>query len=114
MRRHYGNRKVGCSIVCGAEIYPAVYDRQVDYDIRRTENGFQMSYERFEQPAEKSFEDDEMLGGWLENPVAYGAFENGHLIGYAEGSLETWNNRWRISNIGVLTRRGGTAGLVRR
>lgn len=71
------------------------------YDIRRTENGFQMSYERFEQPAEKSFE-DEMLGGWLENPVAYGAFENGHLIGYAEGSLETWNNRWRISNIGVF------------
>lgn len=71
------------------------------YDIRRTETGFQVAYERFEQPAEKSFE-DEMLSEWLENPVAYGAMEAGQLIGYAEGTLETWNNRYRISNIGVF------------
>lgn len=71
------------------------------YDIRRTETGFQVAYERFEKPVEKSF-DDVMFSEWLENPVAYGAMEDGKLVGYAEGTLEAWNNRYRISNIGVF------------
>lgn len=39
---------------------------------------------------------------WLEEPVAYGVFENGKLLGHVEGTLETWNNRYRISNIGIF------------
>ena len=71
------------------------------YDIQRTDKGFQIAYERFEKPTEMSFEDD-MFNGWLEDPAAYGAFENGQLLGYVEGTLEKWNNRYRISNICVF------------
>lgn len=31
--------------------------------------------------------------------MAFGAFEDGRLIGYVEGSPEMWNGRFRISNI---------------
>ena len=33
---------------------------------------------------EKSF-DDEFFGEWLEEPVAFGAFEGERLLGYVEG-----------------------------
>lgn len=83
------------------------------YDIRRTDMGFQIKYECFEKPAEMSF-DDYMFNDWLEDPVAYGAFENGQLLGYVEGTLEKWNNRYRISNICVFdnTRRHGGIGTA--
>lgn len=71
------------------------------YDISASGQGFQIQYESFEAPVEKSF-DDVFFGEWLENPIAYGAFENGHLIGYVEGSPENWNHRFRISNICVF------------
>lgn len=48
-----------------------------------------------------SFEDT-FFNEWLEEPVAYGAFENDQLIGYVEGTIERWNNRYRISNICIL------------
>ena len=80
------------------------------YDIYADEHGFQMRYIPFEAPAEKSF-DDVLLGEWLENPVAFGAFENGKMFGYVEGSLESWNNRFRISNIGVFDESRRNSGL---
>lgn len=46
--------------------------------------------------------EDEMLSDWLENPVAYGAYEDERLIGFVEGFLEKWNNRFRITNICVF------------
>ena len=57
---------------------------------------------------------DVMLSDWLDQPAAYGAFEGGRLVGFVEGALEKWNNRYRISNIcvfdGADRRRGvGTA-----
>ena len=58
------------------------------YDVCATEHGFLLKYARFEKPIEKSF-DDEFFGEWLENPVAFGAFENGEIIGYVEGSAES-------------------------
>ena len=50
----------------------------------------------------------------LEAPVAYGAFENEELIGFAEGSQESWNNRFRISNLCVFdeTKRGMGVGTA--
>ena len=48
-----------------------------------------------------SFEDC-MFNKWLEDPIAYGAFENNKLLGYVEGTLEKWNNRYRISNICIF------------
>ena len=49
----------------------------------------------------KSF-DDEFFGEWLEEPVAFGAFEGERLLGYVEGAPEGWNNRYRISNICIF------------
>jgi len=45
---------------------------------------------------------DDMLSEWMDNPIAYGAFEGDTLIGFVEGFLEDWNNRYRISNICVF------------
>ena len=83
------------------------------YDIHRTAMGCQITYVRFEKPTEMTF-DDYMFNEWLEDPVAFGAFENGQLLGYVEGTLEKWNNRYRISNICVFdnVRRHGGIGTA--
>ena len=60
-----------------------------------------MHYVPFEIPVERSFEDT-FFGVWLEDPVAFGVFEDGSLLGFVEGSPETWNQRFRISNICVF------------
>ena len=83
------------------------------YDIRWTDTGFHIAYERFESPVEKSF-DDVFFSEWLEAPITYGAFEDGQLLGYAEGTLEGWNNRYRISNIGVFDPARRHSDLARR
>ena len=90
------------------------YETNGYYDICACESGFQIEYYRFEGPEEKSF-DDVFLGEWLEKPTAYGAFENGQLLGYVEGALETWNHRYRISNLCVfdpVKRRTGIGTLL--
>ena len=71
------------------------------YDIVRTDFGFQIEYKQFDNPTEMSFEDC-FFGEWLEEPVAFGAFESGQLLGYVEGTPERWNNRYRISNTCVF------------
>lgn len=76
--------------------------------------GLRTEYVPFDTPVERSF-DDVFLGEWLENPKAYGAFEDGKLVGFAEGALEGWNNRFRMSNICVFdtsTRRRGIGTLL--
>ena len=58
---------------------------------------------------------DNMLEDWLENPTAYGAFDGEKMVGFVEGFLEKWNNRYRISNICVFDssdRRNGTGTLL--
>ena len=70
------------------------------YDICPSAHGVRITYTPFETPLEKSF-DDVFFGEWLEQPIAFGAFENGRLIGYVEGSPESWNRRFRISNLCV-------------
>ncbi len=58
---------------------------------------------------------DTFFGEWLENPAGFGAVENGCLLGYVEGTLEQWNNRYRISNICVFEesrRRSGLGSLL--
>jgi len=70
-------------------------------DIERTPTGFELTHKSFEQLEERGIEDC-FFSEWLEAPLAFGAFENGQLLGYVEGSLEKWNNRYRISNICVF------------
>lgn len=81
--------------------FTARYTTRGYYDIRPDEDGFRIQYTPFEAPVEKSF-DDVFFGEWLENPLAFGAFENGRLTGFVEGAMESWNNRFRISNICVF------------
>ncbi len=81
--------------------FTARYRTNGYYDIRPSETGFQMDYVPFAEPTERSF-DDVFFGEWLEDPIAFGAFEGEKLIGYVEGSMEGWNNRFRISNICVM------------
>ena len=66
--------------------FTAQYQTNGYYDIRATGQGF----------------DDVFFGEWLEDPVAFGAFEDGKLAGFVEGAPESWNNRFRISNICVF------------
>ena len=83
------------------------------YEIEPSEQGFSMKYVPLEVPVEKSFE-DEILGKWLEAPVAFGAFEGEKLIVFVDGSIESWNDRFRISNICVFdpARRHGGLGTA--
>lgn len=65
-------------------------------------DGFVIEWVNTAEPINKILEDD-MLSDWLDDPVAYGAFEDdGKLIGFIEGFLEEWNNRFRITNICVF------------
>ena len=81
--------------------FTARYQTKGSYDIHAGSTGFRMEYVPFEAAVEKAFE-DEFFGDWLDEPVAYGAFEDERLLGYAEGAPEKWNNRFRISNICVF------------
>lgn len=76
----------------------ARYKTKGYYDIQRVSTGFAFTYTKFDEEKEVSFEDS-LFNEWLEEPVAYGAYEDGTLIGFVEGSIEKWNNRYRISNI---------------
>ena len=77
------------------------YETKGYYAITRTERGFDIAYEAFPEARQKGFTDT-FFADWLDHPVAYGAFDGDKLIGFAEGALESWNNRFRISNIGVF------------
>ena len=57
-----------------------------------------MIYQKYTTPQLKCFE-DELVGEWLETPILYGAFVDDNLAGVIEGSKESWNNRFRISNL---------------
>ena len=93
--------------------FTARYHTNGYYDICPDERGFQVQYKLFDAPVERSF-GDLFYGEWLEAPVAFGAFEGGELQGFAEGSPEGWNRRFRISNICVFDRAARGRGIGRR
>jgi len=80
------------------------------YDIQRISNGFEFIYTKFDEEKEVSFE-DLFFNEWLEDPIAYGAYEDGKLVGFVEGTVEKWNNRFRISNICVFETENRHAGI---
>lgn len=63
--------------------------------------GFKIEWVKSAQELIMPLEDD-ILSDWLEDPVAYGAYEGEELVGFTEGFLEKWNNRFRITNICVF------------
>ena len=69
--------------------------------IEPNDEGFKMRWVVSETELRMSIRDS-FLQEWLENPVAYGAFENRRMLGFVEGFHEKWNNRFRISNICIF------------
>ena len=49
----------------------------------------------------------------MEAPAAFGAFDGQRLAAIGEGSPESWNNRYRISNLCVLEEADRRRGLGR-
>ncbi len=89
------------------------YQTKGYYEICASEQGFRLDYQLFPVPVERSF-DDVFFGEWLEAPAAFGAFEGDRLVGFAEGSIESWNNRFRISNICIFDSAARGKGTGRR
>ena len=52
---------------------------------------------RFGRKQEKTFTDF-LFQSYVEEPEVFGIFDKKKLIGVIEGSIETWNNRYRIWN----------------
>ena len=59
---------------------------------------FRLNFHPFEKCIQKNFK-DMLFRDWLEKPAAYGAFFQQKLVGVVEYTLETWNNRLRITNL---------------
>lgn len=71
------------------------------YHVNATEMGMNLKLCWFPEPVEKRFA-DELFSSWLEEPVALGAFHGDALAGVIEGSIETWHQVFRISNLLVI------------
>ena len=72
------------------------------YDVELLDEGFRLRLKSC-PPVKKGFS-DKLFSSWLEAPVAFGAFAEGTLIGFVEGSREGWHNMFRVSNIFVEPR----------
>lgn len=69
-------------------------------DIKRVKEGFSLTWVK--TSTNERVLEDTMLSDWLDNPIAYGYYENLDILGFVEGFYEEWNNRFRISNIIVF------------
>ena len=86
----------------GGREYRYRYTTNGYYDIVRTESGFSVEFKPLNREELIDDVSDTMLDDWLDDPQAYGAFDGGELIAFAEGYLEKWNNRYWIANIHVF------------
>lgn len=80
--------------------FDVVYETQQYYDVVLQDRGFQLILKKFCRPVQKHWSDS-LFGSWLEDPVAFGAFEGDTLLGFVEGSKEEWHNLFRVSNLFV-------------
>lgn len=76
------------------------YTSEYYYDV--SVDDFKVSFKRtpFGMEVHKRFTDT-LLSDWLENPELYAIKEKEEVLGLVEISVESWNNRLRISNIWV-------------
>lgn len=59
---------------------------------------FELVFHSYKTSMNKTFT-DYLFSEWLERPIAFGAFYNNQLVGIIECSFESWNNRFRITNL---------------
>lgn len=82
------------------------------YDLEVQDNSFRLVYKPFPSQQEKAY-NDRIFSEWLDDPIGFGAFSGGELLGFAEGFHEKWNNRYRISNIFIFDESRQGKGLGR-
>lgn len=70
------------------------------YDIIKDDNGFKLELKEFGDYVQKSFIGT-LFSDKLEDPVVFGAFKNKKLVGFIEGTIESWHNLFRINNFYV-------------
>ena len=69
--------------------------------IKQTNDQFGVIFQYTPFPEPKTFHfEDVLMSEWLNDPIVFGAFDQGKLVGFVELS-EEWNQRLRISNIFV-------------
>lgn len=70
-------------------------------DINKSDSGFLIEWKDSKKEIIKTMKNIS-LSKDIENAVAYGAFDNNQLVGFIEGYLEEWNNRFRITNLFIF------------
>ena len=80
--------------------YREVYTTPLYYDVQVQPRGFSLELREADPPLERVMSDT-LFAGWLEAPVAYGAFDGEKLMGAVEGSLESWHRVFRVGNLFV-------------
>lgn len=80
--------------------FSVTYKTEKYYDVLLLEDGFRLVEKIASPPLEKQFSDT-LFGEWLEAPEVFGAFCGGELLGFVEGSRESWHSLYRISNVYV-------------
>ncbi|MEG0177361.1 GNAT family N-acetyltransferase [Anaerorhabdus sp.] len=88
----------------------ATYTTTGYYEIEVQDETFTIMHKSFDEIKTQSFEST-LFDQWLDNPIAYGAFDKDILLGFVEGFLEKWNNRYRISNICIFKEQDRRKGL---
>lgn len=80
--------------------YREAYTTPLYYDVQVQPRGFSLELREADPPLERVMSDT-LFAGWLEAPVAYGAFDGETLMGAVEGSPESWHRVFRVSNLFV-------------
>lgn len=71
-------------------------DGYYDFDVRGW--AFGLVFHPYGEEREKSFE-GELFEDWAESPSAFGAFEGEKLVGAVGCARESWNNRFRVTEL---------------
>lgn len=80
--------------------YPLHVQYQIKqyYDIEASAMGLQLILKEHDTPKQYAYEDT-IFSDWLEAPIVFGLFEDDELLGLIEGSIESWHNVFRITNV---------------
>ena len=85
------------------ENYELAFSYETDgyYSFQVSGWDFSLTFNPYPAPVRREFT-GHLFEGWLESPAAFGAFYDGRLAGVAECAAESWNNRFRITNLLVF------------
>ena len=79
------------------------YETDMIYDVlvHQTDGfSFQLKPKKLDRPIQKQFEAT-LFEAYLEKPEVFGYFQHEKVIGYIEGSIQTWNLVYRVTNFWV-------------